>query len=268
MLSLVIVLLPVFLIFLAIIGLLYCFKKKVKIHWYTFIKKGIRGKRGQWGIYCYTGAQGKGKTMSLVAYLFDNQHKSVIYSNVLGLKNIEGVNYYVGFKELLQIKDDLDNKKLVIPKDKQLVIVFDEIFTELMKSDKITKPVLDFLCQMRKRKIIFLTTAQYWGEIPLTFRRFCRYQIDCNMINFGFLPSVIIKTFHDAENMKWDNEEQDFVAPITETAVCKVRKIVANSYDTFMRVSSVNAQQTEVLQELPSVAAISASKIKEVKDVH
>lgn len=249
----IIAVLPIFAVVLCIIGIIYCIKCHVKIKWYTFIKRGIKGKRGQWGIYCYTGAQGKGKTMSLVAYLFDNQNKSVIYSNVHGLKNIKEVNYYVGFKGLLKIKDDLDQGILVVPKNKQLVIVFDEIFTELMKESKLSKPILDFLCQMRKRKIIFLTTAQYWAEIPLTFRRFCRYQIDCNMINFGFLPSIIIKTFHDAENMKWDPDEQDFVAPITETAVCKVRKIVATSYDTYLRVSSVEPQQGELLKEVPFV---------------
>ena len=119
---------------------------------------------------------------------------------------------------------------------------YDEIFTELMKGSKLSKPVLDLLCQMRKRKIIFLTTAQEWSEIPLSFRRFCRYEIDCKMIPFlwtGFL----LKTFKDAENMKWSNDEQEHIAPLVETTITHTRKKIADSYDTFLRISSVNLEK-------------------------
>lgn len=91
---------------------------------------------------------------------------------------------------------------------------------------------------MRKRKIIFLTTAQEWAEIPLTFRRFCRYEIKCNMLNiFGI--GILIKRFGDAENMKWSDEEQEHVCPLNETTITHCRKFVADSYDTYLRISSV-----------------------------
>lgn len=97
---------------------------------------------------------------------------------------------------------------------------------------------------MRKRKIIFLTTCQYWAELPITYRRFCRYQIDCNMIPFLW-TGVLIKTFHDAELMKWSNDDQDFIAPITETTFTKCRRKIANSYDTFLRISSTDPITTQ-----------------------
>ena len=109
----------------------------------------------------------------------------------------------------------------------------------LQKGDKLSKEVLDFLCQMRKRKIIFLTTAQEWAEIPLSFRRFCRYQIDCCMIPI-LTSGILIKIFYDAENMKWSNDEQEHVAPLLETTITHTRKYIADSYDTFLRISSVN----------------------------
>lgn len=178
---------------------------------------------------------GKGKTYSLVEYLVDNSSTIKVFSNITGISNVDDITYIQGFKGLIKIKEDLDSG--LIKTDKQIVIVFDEIFTELMKGDKLTKPVMDFLCQMRKRQIIFLTTCQEWAELPLSFRRFCRYQIDCDMIPFlwtGFL----IKTFKDAENMKWSNDEQEHVAPIVETTITKCRKFIAESYDTFLRISS------------------------------
>lgn len=228
---------PILLIIGLFFGLIYCWKNHVRIKFKSFTKKGFRPVRGDFGVFCYTGAQGKGKTYSLIEFLFNNQKDLIIFSNIHNLSNIENVRYFTGFKQLIEIKEALDSGLLVIPKKKKLVIVFDEIFTELQKGDKLSKPVLDFLCQMRKRKIKFLTTAQYWGELPLSYRRFCRFQIDCNMIPFLW-TGILIKVFHDAENMKWDQMEQDFVAPITETTITKCSKKIANSYDTFLRISS------------------------------
>lgn len=246
--------LPLLLIIAPIVILIICIKRKVRIKWRTFKGKGFRPERGNFGVYNYCGKQGKGKTYSLVEYLVDNSATIKVFSNITGISNVENISYFTGFKGLIKIKEDLDAG--LIQTNKQIVIVFDEIFTELMKGDKLSKAVMDFLCQMRKRKIIFLTTCQEWAELPLTFRRFCRYQIDCDMKPFlwtGFL----IKTFKDAENMKWSNDEQEHVAPIVETTITKCRKFIADSYDTFLRISSVpvvptvglNAQQVEQQQE-------------------
>lgn len=230
-----ITLLPVIFVFGIIFLFIYCLKKKVRLKLRTFKGKGFRPERGNFGVYNYCGKQGKGKTYSLVEYLVDNSSSIKVFSNITDISNVEDISYFRGFKGLIEIKEKLDMG--LIKTDKQIVIVFDEIFTELMKGDKLTKPVMDFLCQMRKRKIIFLTTCQEWAELPLTFRRFCRYQIDCDMKPFlwtGFL----IKTFKDAENMKWSNDEQEHVAPIVETTITKCRLFIAQSYDTFLRISS------------------------------
>lgn len=234
-------LIPIAFVFGIVFLVIYCFKNKVKIKWKTFKSKGFRPIRGDFGLFVYTGAQGKGKTYSLVEYLLDNNKKIKVFSNVSDIKNVDDITYFRGFEGIIKIKEALDNGSLVVPKKKKLVIVYDELFQDFTRGDKLSKPVMDFLSQMRKRKIICLTTAQYWSPIPIDFRRFARYQIDCNMIPFlwgGFL----IKVFHDAEQMKWSNDDQDFVAPVTETTITKCRKIVSQSYDTFLRISSKPAQ--------------------------
>ena len=209
-----IMLILVLIILLLGVILLLCWKFKVKIKWKTFIKRGFAPKRGNFGLYVYDGKQGKGKTYSLVEYILDNRNSIEVFSNIKGIKNID-YTFYTGFTGLIDIKNRLDNDTLVYDKEKQLVIIYDEIFTELQKYSKLNKDVIDFLCQMRKRKIIFLTTAQEWAEIPLSFRRFCRYEIQCNMINF-FGLGILIKRFGDAEQMKWDEELQEHVCPVTE----------------------------------------------------
>lgn len=257
------------LMLILILFLFWCFSNKVKIKWKTFLKKGFTPKRGNFGVYCYDGKQGKGKTYSVVEYLLDNRDGIAVFCNIADIKNIDYF-YFTGFTELIKLKKIIDynytdNDDLLFyiyslfpnkirtkqifsqiieyKNGRQLVFVYDEIFTELQKKSNLTKDVIDFLCQMRKRKIIFLTTAQEWAEIPLSFRRFCRYEIKCRMINF-FGIGLLFKEFNDAENMKWSDEQQEHVAPLLETTLTKCRKYIANSYNTYLRVSSVVVQPT------------------------
>lgn len=236
-----------FVIFVILL-IIFCFVYKIKIKWKTFLKKGFTPVRGDFGVYCYCGKQGTGKTYSVVEYLLDNKNSIEVYCNIGGIK---GINYthFTGFKELIELKHKLDDGTLGNDPKKQLVFVYDEIFTELQKKSAINKEVMDFLCQMRKRQIIFLTTAQEWAEIPLTFRRFCRYEIDTHMYNLVFF-GILLKNFKDAENMKWSNDDQEFIAPLVSNTITKTRKCIAESYDTRLRISSVSpATATTVRDE-------------------
>lgn len=197
--------------------------RKIRIKLKTFFKRGFKPSRNKFGVYCYCGKQGKGKTYSAVEYLLENKDKK-IYAN---LESLKGVEYTPigGFDDLLDLRHEHD-----------CIIFFDEIFTALTRNSRMTTEVLDFLSQMRKRNIVFITTAQEWLEVNITFRRYCRYQIDCNM--FPILNSgLLIKTFHDAEQMKWSTEANEYVAPIVETTISKCNLEVAKSYDTFETIS-------------------------------
>lgn len=211
-----------FIIFVFVIILLIKFRH-TKIKFKTFFRKGFAPKRGKFGVYCYCGKQGSGKTYSAVEFLL-NSHNLPIYSNV-HLKNIK-YTYFTGFDNLLKLRDKSN-----------CIIVYDEIFTALTKTSKINTEVLDFLSQMRKRQIIFITTAQEWLEIPMTLRRYCRFQIDCKMINLLGL-GILFKHCYDAEQMKWSQEDNEYVAPLVETTISKCNIRVANSYDTFEQIKT------------------------------
>ena len=216
--------LQILLIVLVVCLISVFWSNKIRIKIKTFFKRGFAPKRGKFGIYCYCGKQGSGKTYSAVEYLLENKDKR-IYSNITSIK---GVKYTPigGFDDLLKLRDETD-----------CIIVFDEIFTALTRTSKMTTEVLDFLSQMRKRRIIFITTAQEWLEINMTLRRYCRYQIDCRMINF-FGLGILIKTFHDAEQMKWSQQDNEYIAPVLETSISKCNVEVANSYDTFEQIKT------------------------------
>ena len=206
------------------------FAKKMRIKWKTFLHHGFVPNRGIFGVYCYCGKQGQGKTYSVIEFLHNNKDLP-IYANLKSIRGIE-YTYIANFNELLSLRDKTD-----------CIIVYDEIFSALQKNSVINKDVLDFLSQMRKRRIICLTTAQEWAEIPLTWRRYCRYQIDCRLIRLPLVRGVLIKTFKDAENMKWDNDEQEHVAPLIEMTITHTQKWLADSYDTFEQISNKNTEK-------------------------
>ena len=251
------------LIFLLIIGVVsYKFKNKVKIKWKTFIKRGFKPNRGIFGVYCYCGKQGQGKTYSVVEFLHNNKDMP-IYCNLKSVKGID-YTYIANFDELLSLTDKTD-----------CIIVYDEIFSALQKNSAINKPVLDFLAQMRKRRIICLTTAQEWAEIPLTWRRYCRYQIDCRLIRIPFINGILIKKFKDAENMKWSNDDQEHIAPLLETTITHTQKWVANSYDTFEQIKNNSSDKgmykidnplaQEVLKEPPEMTGTQTEVREEIE---
>ena len=198
--------------------------RKTKIKFKTFFKKGFSARRGRFGVYCYCGKQGSGKTYSAVEFILNNSNMP-IYANVGSIKGVD-YTYFTGFDKLLELRDK-----------KECIIFYDEIFTALTKSSKMTKEVLDFLSQMRKRKIVFITTAQEWLEINITLRRYCRYQIECSILSL-FKSSILIKRMYDAEQLKWSNDDNEYIAPLIETTISKCNLSVANSYDTFEQIKT------------------------------
>lgn len=224
----------IIIVFILLYVLLYIKRNNLKIKFRTFFKKGMTVYSGPYGVYCYVGKQGSGKTYSVIEYLFENSDKK-IYSNVKSIKGLQ-YTYIANFNDLLQIENDTDSN---------IIIFYDEIFSALTKNDKMTKDVLSFLSQMRKRKIIFLTTAQEWLEINITLRRYVRFQIDCNIVTIPlFKKSLLIKTFHDGELIHWDNLENDYVSPILEKTISKMNVSIADSYDTFETINSSNISKT------------------------
>lgn len=211
-------------IFIFVVVIIIIVFRHTRIKWKTFFRRGFAPKRGKFGVYCYCGKQGSGKTYSVVEFLLENKDIP-IYANIGTLNGVK-YEYFTGFDELLKLRDKTD-----------CIIVYDEIFTALTKSSKINTDVLDFLSQMRKRRIIFITTAQEWLEINITLRRYCRYQIECQMLNLLGL-GILVKRMYDAEQLKWSQEENEYIAPLIETTISKCNIRVANSYDTFEQIKT------------------------------
>lgn len=214
----------ILLIGVVIILLIITIKYKISIDWGSILRKTIALDRGKFGVYCFTGKQGSGKTYSLVKYI--KKHKNdadIIYSNV----TIQGLDY---------IKLETVEQLLALRDKKHCFIIYDEIFTLLEKQSKISKPLMEFLTQQRKMKNIFFTTAQEWLEIPITFRRFVRIQIDCKTYPLGHFGGILREVYASGYDIKWDQLENEYVAPIISTKLSKYEQRYMQSYDTFERI--------------------------------
>lgn len=219
------------------------FQMHLSIDWKSLYRKGFKKIDNAFGLFCYCGKQGHGKTYSAVKFCIEQKLKnnSTIITNVKSFNVFSDTIYIDDITELISyVLDYLDNwgdEENPPP----IIIFFDEIFTILEKQTRINKEILSFISQLRKRKIIFVTTAQEWLEINVTFRRYVRFQIDCNMISLPILHTAfLINAINDGEQLKWDSEANEYVAPRIATNFSKGNLSIIESYDTFETISTNN----------------------------
>lgn len=212
-----------FLVIVFIVLIFVFLSKKIHIDLPSFIRQTLSLALGKFGVYCFTGKQGSGKTYALNKFLRKNCHDKKVYSNV----TLKDFNYkpLESISQLLALVDETD-----------CYIVYDEIFTFMQKSTKFNGDIMEFLSQMRKQRNIFITTAQEWLELPITFRRFVRIQVECKTRPMGRFGGILTETYYDAYNMKWDNLENEYVAPLISTKISKYEKRFMESYDTNERI--------------------------------
>ena len=181
------------------------------------------------------GKQGTGKTYSCINFLIKNKilHDYIVITNVKSFNVFNDTIYMKKIDDIIDFMIEHEND------GNKYIIFFDEIFTILEKKTAINKKILSFISQLRKRKIIFVTTAQEWSEINITFRRYVRFQVSCHMFAIPiFKKAFLINKINDGDGIKWDNDEQDWIAPTISTNFMKGNLEVIESYDTFETIET------------------------------
>lgn len=209
----------------------------------AFSEKALKRTTIDFGLYVYNGVQGCGKTYSAVKFCnkMQKDNSYIIITNVKSYCNNVNILYMDNILDIITfvVENSVDTER------SKYLIFFDEIFTVLMKQKIVNQDILSFLAQLRKRGIIFVSTAQNWSEIPISFRRFCRYQVNCNMFSVPFLrkQAFLINTVCDGYNARWDSMQQDFIAPVLQTNFAKAERRIINMYDTFETIKTFNSKQ-------------------------
>lgn len=212
---------------------------KINIDWASLLAKTLPLDRGIFGVYCFEGKQGSGKTYALTKYLIREGTNKKIYSNM----TFTGIDYEPirDIEHLLSLRDE-----------KEVFIVYDEILN-LLNDKSIPRDIRDdlfeFLTQQRKMKNILFTTTQEWLSIPIEFRRFVRIQIICATRPLGRLGGLLREEYCDAYNMKWEQLENEYIAPRMSMKWSKYERKVMESYNTFERVKKLARSE-----KMPGVA--------------
>lgn len=221
-------------IFIFIFILFWWSQQKIHIDLKSFFRKGFKKFDNDFGLFCYCGKQGKGKTYSAIKFLIERKLEKdyKILTNVHSFKTFNDTLFFNNITDIIdyctKFKDNAEN----------VIIFFDEIFTILEKKTAINKEILSFISQLRKRHIIFITTAQEWSEINITFRRYVRFQVDCNMFSIPFFRLAFqFNSINDGDQIRWNNDLQEFVAPRISANFSKCNKSIVESYDTFETIN-------------------------------
>lgn len=211
-------------IILVIVLILVFTRLKIRIKWETIFKKHIQAEDNRFGVYCFHAKQGQGKTYCCIKFLLENNKKYPIVSNV-HLKTVDYI-YMSSFSEILEYT-----------KTGGFIILYDEIFSKYNKNSRADKETINFLSQMRKRGNILLTTAQDWLELPMWLRRKVKIDIHCKKYNI-LKWTLYVEQYGDADNMKWDENENDYVSPRLKTSLQLMTKKTAEEYDTYETIET------------------------------
>lgn len=208
------------------------FSKKIIFRVDTFFRRGFKKFNDKYGIVCYVGKQGDGKSYSAIDYINEIRGDKKVITNQYTYfqRNKDFCIYEPNFYQIIY----KFNEGIY---DSNYVIYYDELFT-LLEKGKLAKDILTFISQLRKREIYLVTTVQEWLDINVTFRRYVRYQVDCSMFNLFGLFAVSINIIHDGYKIHWDQLENEYTAPIIKTTIKKCSKRLADSYDTFEVIKS------------------------------
>ena len=155
----------------------------------------------------------------------------MLITNVFSFK-VEGLEDRVIYEQnifnIMNLAIELKKKNV------DVLIFYDEIFSVITKNNDIGKETRSFISQLRKRQIVFITTAQEWGEINITFRKYVRFKIDCNMMSLPFTRNAFqLNKICDGETVHWNDQIQDFDNDVISTNLFKCALAIAESYDTF-----------------------------------
>lgn len=227
-----------FLLILFFVIIYLKFVVKLSIDFKSLLRKGFKKRDNEYGLFAYCGKQGTGKTYSSVRFCINRKLATncTIYTNVKSFTMFSDTIFITDINDLIDRVIN-DTQDLKVDESPNILIFFDEIFTVLERNSNINKKILSFISQLRKRKICFVTTAQEWLEINITFRRYVRFQVDCTAVRTPLSSTAFfINRVNDGEQLHWDNLQNEYIAPRICTNLFKGNLSIVEAYDTFETV--------------------------------
>lgn len=182
----------------------------------SFFREGIKVTDSIYGVYCFTGFQGSGKTMNAVEFLLRNAPSggaAKIHTNIDSLKI---PHHYIS------CVSDLN------PSWRDCFVVIDEVHKAYPKNCRTDMFFYSFLQESRKHHRVVIIITQEWKEVPMWLRRPCKLIVG----NHRVIGNILCEEVQDARTMRWSEEENDYVCDTVQRNLKKWNKCVASLYDT------------------------------------
>lgn len=122
--TIIIILIAIFCVFM-----LFIIKNHVRVDFASFFRKGFKKLDSKFGLFCYTGKQGKGKTYSAVNFCI----KQKLANDYRIITNVKSFNAFKDTIYVDNIQDIIRYCTQFKDNDENVLIFFDEIFTVLEK---------------------------------------------------------------------------------------------------------------------------------------
>lgn len=231
----------------------------MKVDWNSFRKHYTRPEKGLFpvGSRVYIGRQGKGKTLSVVAYVFSikkNYPKVKIFSNVI----LYGIDY-------MRLETDKDVEFALSYRNGKdgVLVVLDEAHLFFNTKTGIPIDVLTAISQQRKdrRRIVF--TSQIWNELDISIRKQVMEVVDCK--NFGRLQ---FNTIYDGSTVRLDKSDYSYIMDKMYREVYKHNDEYYRRYDTYQKIiTNKEYDRQYVASATPALqpAGVSSSASKKTK---
>lgn len=178
------------------------------------------------GITCYVGLPGQGKTLSLVEKLNTLKKefpKAKIYTNF----GYIGQNGQIDkWQQLVDIKNGQDG----------VIFGLDEVHDIFDRKDWLSMPksVLSLFSQNRKHAKQFVCTAQSFADIVIDIRRRCHYIIECGNLKNRW---IFQRAFNPSEYKEKDGEYTPRKRAWRYSFIATNE--IYNSYDTYAVINSI-----------------------------
>lgn len=199
----------------------------MKIDFKSFFKHRTKEQKGfPTGSRVYYGHQGNGKSLSMARYVVQLKNEfpeCQVYSNLL----LNGIDFTP-----IKTPADLADALSVRNGGKGVLVCLDEahLFFNNTRGG-ISLDVLTAISQQRKdkRKIVF--TSQIWEEMDISLRKQVPEIVKCKRV-----LNMIFLTYYNGYTMKYNKQENEFIAQKDYTEIFKLNDELYNTYDTYQKI--------------------------------
>ena len=156
-----------------------------------------------------------GKSYSVAQYIENIRENRIVITNQKGYYEKHKA-YSVYEPNIYVIIEKFNNRMYT----SNYIIFFDELFSMVTKGE-LPQEIRTFISQLRKRHLILLTTVQEWLDTNVSFRRYVKFSISCHMFNILNICAFSYNVIQSGYDMKWDNLQNEYVAPVLWTSFRK-----------------------------------------------